>query len=109
MEYITTARAKGLKERIIVTGHALRNALIPLITVLGLRIPGLFGGSVIIESVFSWPGIGLLAIESITDRDYPQIMGLLFVSAVIILAANLITDILYAYADPRIRYEETPA
>ncbi len=109
MEYITTARAKGLKERIIVTGHALRNALIPLITVLGLRIPGLFGGSVIIESVFSWPGIGLLAIESITDRDYPQIMGLLFVSAIIILAANLITDILYAYADPRIRYEENPS
>lgn len=106
MDYITTARAKGLGEKIIVTGHALRNALIPLITVLGLRIPGLFGGSVIIETVFSWPGIGQLAIESITDRDYPQIMGLLLISAVLILFANLLTDILYAYADPRIRYEE---
>lgn len=108
MDYIITARAKGLKERVIVTGHALRNALIPLITVLGLRLPGLFGGSVIIESIFNWPGIGQLAIESITDRDYPQIMGLLLISAVLILAANLLTDILYAYADPRIRYEEKP-
>ena len=106
MDYIITARAKGLRERIIVTSHALRNALIPLITVLGLRLPGLFGGSVIVESVFSWPGIGQLAIESITDRDYPQIMGLLLISAVLILLANLFTDILYAYADPRIRYEE---
>ncbi|MEZ4862735.1 MAG: ABC transporter permease [Caldilineaceae bacterium] len=108
MDYITTARAKGLKEQIIVIGHALRNALIPLITILGLRLPGLFGGSVIIESIFNWPGIGQLAIESITDRDYPQIMGLLLISAVLILAANLLTDILYAYADPRIRYEEQP-
>ncbi|MBV7335097.1 ABC transporter permease [Chloroflexi bacterium TSY] len=107
MDYITTARAKGLREKAIVSGHALRNALIPLITILGLRIPGLFGGSVIIESVFSWPGIGQLAIESITDRDYPQIMGLLLISAVLILLANLFTDILYAYADPRIRYEES--
>lgn len=106
MDYITTARAKGLRERVIVSGHALRNALIPLITVLGLRIPGLFGGSVIIETVFSWPGIGQLAIESITDRDYPQIMGLLLISAVLILLANLLTDILYAYADPRIRYDD---
>lgn len=105
MDYIITARSKGLSENVIVWGHALRNALIPLITILGLRLPGLFGGSVIIESVFSWPGIGQLAIESITDRDYPQIMGLLLITAVLILIANLLTDILYAYADPRIRYE----
>lgn len=105
MDYVVTARSKGLSESVIVWGHALRNALIPLITILGLRLPGLFGGSVIIESVFSWPGIGQLAIESITDRDYPQIMGLLLITAILILIANLLTDILYAYADPRIRYE----
>lgn len=103
-DYITTARSKGLKNRRILSIHALRNALIPLITVLGLRLPGLFGGSVIVETVFNWPGIGKLAIDSITDRDYPQIMSLLLITAVIVLLANLITDILYAYADPRIRY-----
>ena len=106
MDYVRTARAKGLEERVILSRHTFRNTLIPLITVLGLRLPGLFGGSVIVESVFSWPGIGQLAIESITDRDYPQIMGLLLIAAVLILLANLITDILYAYADPRIRYGE---
>ena len=105
-DYVTTARAKGLQQRRILTVHALRNALIPLITVLGLRLPGLFGGSVIIETVFSWPGIGKLAIDSITDRDYPQIMSLLLITAVLVLLANLITDIVYAYADPRIRYAD---
>ncbi len=105
-DYVTTARAKGLQQRRILSAHALRNALIPLITVLGLRLPGLFGGSVIIETVFSWPGIGKLAIDSITDRDYPQIMSLLLITAVLVLLANLITDIVYAYADPRIRYAD---
>ncbi len=105
MEYITTARAKGLREQAIVMGHAFRNALLPLITVLGLRLPGLFGGSVIIETIFAWPGIGQLAISAINERDYPQIMGLLLISAILVLVANLITDIIYAYADPRIRYD----
>lgn len=104
MDYITTARSKGLRERKVLYSHAFRNALIPLITVIGLRLPALFGGSVIIETVFSWPGIGQLAIESITDRDYPQIMALLLITAVLVLFANLVTDIVYAYADPRIRY-----
>jgi peptide/nickel transport system permease protein len=104
MEYITTARAKGLRDRAVVAGHAFRNALLPLITVLGLRLPGLFGGSVIIETIFAWPGIGQLAISAINERDYPQIMGLLLISAILVLLANLITDIVYAYADPRIRY-----
>lgn len=104
-EYITTARAKGLRERAVIYGHAFRNALLPLITVLGLRLPGLFGGSVIIETIFAWPGIGQLAITAINERDYPQIMGLLLITAVLVLLANLITDIVYAYADPRIRYE----
>lgn len=103
-EYITTARSKGLMENKVLRRHALRNALIPLITILSLRLPGLFGGSVIIETVFSWPGIGQLAIESITDRDYPQIMGLLLITGILVLTANLIADILYAFADPRIRY-----
>ena len=103
-EYIITARAKGLAELRVLRRHALRNALIPLITILSLRLPGLFGGSVIIETIFSWPGIGQLAIQSITDRDYPQIMGLLLISGILVLAANLLADILYAFADPRIRY-----
>ncbi len=105
-DYITTARSKGLQQRRVLSTHALRNALIPLITVLGLRLPGLFGGSVIIETIFSWPGIGQLAIESITDRDYPQIMSLLLITAVLVLLANLLTDMIYAYVDPRIRYQE---
>jgi peptide/nickel transport system permease protein len=105
-EYIMTARAKGLAEIRVLRRHALRNALIPLITILSLRLPGLFGGSVIIETVFSWPGIGQLAIQSITDRDYPQIMGLLLITGILVLAANLLADILYAFADPRIRYAD---
>ena len=103
-EYIITARAKGLAELRVLRRHALRNALIPLITILSLRLPGLFGGSVIIETIFSWPGIGQLAIQSITDRDYPQIMGLLLISGILVHDANLLADILYAFADPRIRY-----
>ncbi|MBI3942301.1 MAG: ABC transporter permease [Chloroflexi bacterium] len=104
-DYITTARAKGLTEVVVIAKHAFRNALLPIITILGLRLPGLFGGSIIIETIYSWPGIGQLTIGAINERDYPQIMGLLLVSAVLVLMANLIADIAYAYADPRIRYE----
>lgn len=104
-DYITTARAKGLGEIIVVARHAFRNALLPLITILALRLPGLFSGSVIIETIYSWPGIGQLSIEAINQRDYPQIMGLLLVTAVLVLLANLLADIAYAYADPRVRYE----
>jgi peptide/nickel transport system permease protein len=104
-DYITTARAKGLREWIVVARHAFRNALLPLITILALRLPGLFSGSVIIETIYSWPGIGQLSIEAINQRDYPQIMGLLLVTAVLVLLANLIADVAYAYADPRVRYE----
>jgi peptide/nickel transport system permease protein len=105
LEYMTTARAKGLQDRVVIITHAFRNALLPLITVLGLRLPGLFGGSVIIETIFAWPGIGQLAISAINERDYPQIMGLLLISAILVLVTNLLTDIVYAYADPRIRYD----
>jgi peptide/nickel transport system permease protein len=105
-EYIMTARSKGLAEARVLRQHALRNALIPLITILSLRLPGLFGGSIVIETIYSWPGIGQLAIQSITDRDYPQIMGLLLITGILVLSANLLADLLYAFADPRIRYAD---
>ena len=104
-EYVTTARAKGLKETRVVIGHALRNALLPVITIVTLRLPILFGGTVIIETMFQWPGMGRMAIQAISKRDYPVLMGLTFVAAILVLFSNLIADILYAVADPRIRHE----
>ena len=83
--------------------HALRNALIPILTVTGMEIPGLFGGSVIIEQVFSWPGIGLLTVNAVLTRDYPVIMAVCLLSAVVVLVANLLLDILYAVVDPTVR------
>ena len=102
-DYIRAARAKGLSPFRVVVKHALRNALIPIITVIGMEIPVLFGGQVIIEQVFSWPGLGLMTMSAITNRDYPVIMGVCLLSAIVVLAANLITDILYALADPTIQ------
>ena len=104
-DYIVVARAKGLGERIILMRHALRNALIPLVTVIGLNIPYLLGGSVIIEAIFAWPGIGRYNLTAITTRDYPVVMGVNFVVAVLVLMSNLVTDIAYAVVDPRVRYE----
>lgn len=103
-EYLRTARAKGLSEFIVTNKHAFRNALIPIITVVGAEIPLLLGGSIIIEQVFQWPGIGQLTMEAILSRDYPTLMGLNLVAACIVLSINLITDILYAVVDPRISY-----
>jgi peptide/nickel transport system permease protein len=103
-EYVTTARAKGLSERVVIYRHALRNALIPLITIIGLSLPGLFGGAVIIETMFSWPGIGWLSIGAVFQRDYPVLMGLGFIAASLILFSSLLADICYAIVDPRIRY-----
>ena len=100
-----TARAKGLKSYAIVVHHGLRNALLPVLTILGLRLPDLFGGAIIIETIFNWPGMGLLYMDGITTRDYPLIMGLVLISAFLIVVSNLVTDIAYAVADPRIRYE----
>ena len=105
-DYIRTARAKGLSERVVIYRHALRNALLPIITILGLSIPGLISGSVIFESVFSIPGMGKLMVEAVFARDYYTIMGGLVLSAVLTLIGNLVADISYAYADPRIRYEK---
>ncbi len=102
-EYITTAYAKGLPEKIVIRKHALRNALLPVITVLGLSVPGLIGGSVIFESIFSIPGMGQLFYFSVMARDYPTIMGILVIGAFLTLVGNLIADVSYAVADPRIR------
>lgn len=102
-EYITTAYAKGLPEKIVLIKHALRNALLPVITILGLSVPGLIGGSVIFESIFSIPGMGQLFYMSVMARDYPTIMGILVIGAFLTLLGNLIADIAYAVADPRIR------
>ncbi len=102
-DYVMTARAKGLSERVVVYKHALRNALLPVITILGLSVPGLIGGSVIIESIFALPGLGQLFYQGVMARDYPLIMGNLVLGAVLTLAGNLLADTGYALADPRIR------
>lgn len=102
-DYITTARAKGLSERVVIYKHALRNALLPVITILGLSIPGLIGGSVIFETIFAIPGMGQLFYMSVMSRDYPVVMGILFIGAILTLIGNLVADISYALADPRIR------
>lgn len=104
-DYVRTARAKGLSERIVVGIHALRNALLPVVTIIGAYIPNLLGGAVFIESIFSWPGMGRLFLDGVESRDYPLIMGMTLILAVVILTANLLTDIAYAIVDPRIRYE----
>ncbi|HOD35291.1 MAG TPA: ABC transporter permease [Syntrophales bacterium] len=102
-DYIVTARAKGLSERAVIYKHALRNALLPVITLLGLSVPGLIGGSVIFETIFGIPGMGQLFYMSVMSRDYPVVMGILVIGAVLTLLGNLLADISYALADPRIR------
>lgn len=104
-EYVTTARAKGLREAAVLWRHVFRNALLPLVTIAGLALPGLIGGSFVIETIFSWPGIGLLGYTAILQRDYPVQMGIALLSAVAVLMANLLTDMAYALVDPRIRYD----
>lgn len=102
-DYITTARAKGLSERVVIYKHAMRNALLPVITILGLSVPGLIGGSVIFETIFAIPGMGQLFYMSVMMRDYPLIMGILTIGAILTLIGNLMADVGYAVADPRIR------
>ncbi len=103
-DYIQSARAKGLTERVVIGKHALRNALLPLVTILGLSLPGLIGGSVIVESIFAIPGMGQLMVQAVFERDYPVIMGNLVIVATLTLAANLVADIAYGLVDPRIRF-----
>ena len=102
-DYLRTVRAKGIGRFKVIYKHALRNALIPIVTVIGMQIPTLFGGAIIIEQVFSWPGLGLMTMSAISNRDYPVIMGVCLLSAVVVLTANLITDIMYAVVDPTIQ------
>jgi ABC-type dipeptide/oligopeptide/nickel transport system permease component len=103
-EYVRTARAKGLREKTVIVGHALKNALIPIVTLIGLQFGGLLGGAFITETIFGWPGVGRLAVQSIFNRDFPVIQGTVLLVAVAYLASNLIVDIVYGWLDPRIRY-----
>lgn len=102
-DYVRTARAKGLPWELVHYKHALRNALLPFVTMFGLILPGLIGGSVIIESIFSWPGLGRMAYEAILSRDYPVILTINFIAAVLVLLGTFVSDLLYAVVDPRIR------
>ncbi|MHB0871768.1 MAG: ABC transporter permease [Chloroflexota bacterium] len=103
-EYVTVARSKGLAERSVIRVHALKNAMIPVITVIGLQVGRLFGGAVVIETIFALPGMGRLAADSIFFRDFPMLQGVVLVMALAVLTCNLLTDVVYAYLDPRIRY-----
>jgi peptide/nickel transport system permease protein len=105
-DYIRTARAKGLRERTVIWQHALLNALLPVITVLGLQLGGLLGGAVIVETVFSWPGVGQLMVEAIHRRDYPVVQGCVFLISFTYILVNTLTDFVYAWLDPRIRLRE---
>ena len=103
-DYIATARSKGLTAPVVLLRHAFRNALIPVITLIGLSIPEVVGAAVVTETVFTWPGLGLMMVEGIQDRDFLLIMGVTMVLALTVLVSSLLTDVAYAYADPRIRY-----
>jgi glutathione transport system permease protein len=103
-DYVRTARAKGLAERLVVAKHALKNAMLPVVTVVGLQFAGLLGGAVVTETIFSWPGLGRLAVTAILTRDFPIVQGTILVSAVTFVTINVLTDFLYAVLDPRIKY-----
>ncbi len=102
-DYVRTARAKGLSEQAVFGRHAFRNALLPLVTINTMKLPGLFGGALIVEIMFSWPGLGRLSIEAAFNRDYSMLMGVGFIVSTMVILANLLADVLYAWADPRIR------
>jgi peptide/nickel transport system permease protein len=104
-DYIRTAHAKGLREWIVIFRHAARNALIPVITIMALDLAGLFSGAIITETIFSWPGIGRLFIQSMYARDYPILMGILMIGSFMVVFFNLIADLVYAWLDPRISYQ----
>ena len=105
-DYVRYARSKGLKEKAVIWGHAFKNAMIPVITVIGSEIGGLLGGAVVTESIFSWPGVGRLAVNSISKRDYPMIQGITRLLCTSYLRINLLVDIVYAWVDPRIRLDK---
>ena len=103
-DYIRTARAKGLPNRIVISGHALKNAALPLVTIIGLDIPLLLGGAVVTETIFAWPGMGRLFIDHLSRSDTPVVMGILMMISIAVVLSQLVTDIIYAWLDPRIRY-----
>jgi peptide/nickel transport system permease protein len=105
LDYVRTARAKGLPEPAVAWRHVLRNALLPVVTVVGLQIGGMFAGAVLVEYIFSWPGLNTLLLNSISTRDYPIIQGVVLLAAVLFVFVNLVTDLCYAFVNPRIRYE----
>jgi ABC-type dipeptide/oligopeptide/nickel transport system permease component len=102
-DFVTTARAKGLVERVVVSRHVVRNALLPVVTVLGLRLAFLMSGTIIVEAIFAWPGVGRLFIDSIFRLDYQVIQAIVLVSSIVVVVMNILTDLMYAYIDPRIR------
>jgi peptide/nickel transport system permease protein len=104
-DYVRTARAKGLRENVVVYRHVLKNALLPILTVIGLQFGHALGGAVVVESVFAWPGVGRLVVEAIFRRDFPMVQGALLIISLSFLLVNLLVDVAYAYADPRIRYQ----
>jgi peptide/nickel transport system permease protein len=104
-DYIRTARAKGLPERTVIFKHAWRNALIPIVTLLGYVLVILVEGSIVVETIFSWPGMGLLAVDALGNRDYPLVMGIVLLSSLMVVLGTLLSDILYAVVDPRVRYD----
>jgi peptide/nickel transport system permease protein len=104
-DYIRTAQAKGLKKRVVVVKHALRNALMPVITMVGIQFGAMLGGAVVTETVFAWPGVGRLVINAITQRDFPLVQGGVLMMALIFTVVNLLVDVCYALVNPRIRYE----
>ena len=107
-DYIRTARAKGLPERAVFLKHAFKNAALPIVTIVGLSLPFLLGGAVVTEQIFSWPGMGRLAVQAIYSRDYPVILAVNFVVAVMVIAGNLLADVSYALLDPRITLKKKP-
>jgi len=103
-DYVRTARAKGLAERVVVMRHALKNAFIPVVTVIGLNVGSLLGGAILTETIFAWPGMGRLVVDAIFARDYPVVQGTVLVIALLFVVVNLLVDLSYAFLDPRIRY-----
>ena len=104
-DYIRTARAKGLKERTVIIKHALRNAMLPIVTIIGMSVPYLFSGAVLVETIFAWPGMGRLIVQAIYEQDTPLIIAAFFVSTLLVALGNLLADVSYAFIDPRIRYD----
>jgi peptide/nickel transport system permease protein len=104
-DYVRTARAKGLHESRVLVGHAVRNALIPVITIIALQVPGIFGGAIVTEQIFRVPGMGNLLIQAITNKDTPVIMAVTFIFAVLVVLCNLLADVIYGLLDPRIKYD----